>query len=293
MICPHCGAHIYDGAKFCNACGKRLEVSPYNSSFGQPGSAHDSKHNKEKAKHYTVPSTKSQKRNGTIIVLSIIVAICMAAIIFLLIRLLNDESDTTQQNNTMGVPPSIMVPTLTPEANVTYTPQPEPTPDPTEEVVLQDELVRNYYYAPSEDRRVYFNSATASSEVYHNGISYAADRAIDDNPNTSWQENADGYGIGEYITLHFDSEQTVSGIMLFPGFDQSESAWLRNGRPARLQVEISDGRSYQIEVDDLQEWQGYEFSTPVETSYIRFTILDVYESTQWEDTAITDIRAYK
>ncbi len=184
-------------------------------------------------------------------------------------------------------------PKFTQEADVTYTPQPEPTPEPTVEPVLQDELVRNYYYSPSENERLYFDSAAASSEIYHNGISYAADRAIDDDPNTSWQENAEGYGVGEYIMLYFDSEQTVSGIMLFPGFDQSESAWVRNGRPARLKVELSDGRSYQIEVDDLQEWQGYEFSAPVETSYIQFTILDVYESTQWEDTAITDIRAYK
>lgn len=57
-------------------------------------------------------------------------------------------------------------------------------------------------------------------------------------------------------------------------------------------MELSDGRAYVMELDDERSWQGFEFLSPVETEYLRFTILEVYQGSEWEDTAITDIRAY-
>lgn len=185
--------------------------------------------------------------------------------------------------------PSPIPATPTPEPEPTPTPEPETTPTPTP----ADGLVKSYYYKPLEDDRLYFSYADASSEILHNGIYYSAFRAMDDDPNTSWQEDVDGDGIGEYLILSFDREVTVGGIMIFPGFDQSESAWERNGRPAKLRVELSDGSTYDISLDDLREWQGYEFLSPVRTEYLKFTILDVYTGSEWDDTAITDIRAYR
>lgn len=121
--------------------------------------------------------------------------------------------------------------------SVTIPPAPKPTPEPTPEPVALESTDAGFMdRAPCT--RVFFSRAESSGMIVHNGTSYGPDRAIDGDPNTSRQENAPGYGLGETLTLCF------------------------------------------------------EFSAPVSTEHLRFTILDVYPGAEWEDAAITDICAW-
>jgi len=313
MFCPRCGESVAENAKFCRKCGLELNMARKPASGRKRGATYEPRAGVQRGVKMPgrpepvsrAPKQKSRSasgKNAAVIAVLVLIVLAMAGLGIWFFLFQQDGTPWKPGGDVSGnaAMPSIptlpaaaetLVPTQSPTSAPTPTPLPELTPSPTPEP--PDDLVMSNYYSPTEADRLYFSYADASSEILHNGIYYSAEKAMDDDPNTSWQEDAEGYGIGEYITLYFSRTQTVGGIMLFPGFDQSESAWERNCRPAKLLVELSDGSSYEISVNDIRDWQGYEFLTPVETEYLRFTILDVYPGTEWEDTAITEIRAYE
>ena len=208
LYCHNCGAPLAPDARFCEACGAR--VSP-------PG------------------ANPPERRKGgggkaaLIIALSVLVlALAAAALWFFVLR----GGDAPEPPET-GQQGGLVLTTPGPAPSVTIPPTPKPTPEP---VALESTDAGFMDRAPCT--RVFFSRAESSSMIVHNGTSYGPDRAIDGDPNTSWQENAPGYGLGETLTLYF------------------------------------------------------EFSAPVSTEHLRFTILDVYPGAEWEDAAITDICAW-
>ena len=266
LYCHNCGAPLAPDARFCEACGAR--VSP-------PG------------------ANPPERRKGgggkaaLIIALSVLVlALAAAALWFFVLR----GGDAPEPPET-GQQGGLVLTTPGPAPSVTIPPTPKPTPEPTPEPVALESTDAGFMdRAPCT--RVFFSRAESSSMIVHNGTSYGPDRAIDGDPNTSWQENAPGYGLGETLTLYFDGARDVRVFGIFPGFDQSDYAWNGNARPSRMLVELSDGSEFEIRLPDSRAWQYFEFSAPVSTEYLRFTILDVYPGAEWEDTAITDICAW-
>lgn len=208
LYCHNCGAPLAPDARFCEACGAR--VSP-------PG------------------ANPPERRKGgggkaaLIIALSVLVlALAAAALWFFVLR----GGDAPEPPET-GQQGGLVLTTPGPAPSVTIPPTPKPTPEPVTLESTDDGFMDR---APCT--RVFFSRAESSGMIVHNGTSYGPDRAIDGDPNTSWQENAPGYGLGETLTLYF------------------------------------------------------EFSAPVSTEHLRFTILDVYPGAEREDAAITDICAW-
>lgn len=137
--------------------------------------------------------------------------------------------------------------------------------------------------------RLYFSAASASSEIENNGKVYWASNAIDGDLTTSWQEDADDDGIGEFLMLYFDSEVEVELLCLRLGY---APYYERNGRPSELEFTFSDGSSTACWFEDVNRDVYIKFNRPVRTSYIKLTICGVYTGSQWDDTCITEVTAF-
>ena len=140
-----------------------------------------------------------------------------------------------------------------------------------------------------EWNEVRFSSAAASSEIHQNGIVFSAGNAIDGNLRTSWQENVKGNGIGEYLVAFFDGPVTVRLLGLRLGF---ATYYEQNSRPKTLMLTFSDKTELICDFADVNETVYLELSHPIETSFIRYTILDAYTGSTWTDNCITELSAY-
>ena len=136
-------------------------------------------------------------------------------------------------------------------------------------------------------RKLAFYSAEATSEL---GKHYIAEYAIDGSMNTAWQEAAKGYGIGEGLTLSFKKEQEVAMLALHLGY---KPYYETNGRPREIEFTFSDGSSCVVEFKDKNTDQYVVFDRPVWTDTIELRIVSIYDGTQYEDTCITEITAYR
>lgn len=149
------------------------------------------------------------------------------------------------------------------------------------EYTLETDIVLDGY------RKLAFSSAEATSEL---GKHYIAEYAIDGSLKTAWQEAAKGYGIGEGLTLSFEKEQEVAMLALHLGY---KPYYETNGRPREIEFTFSDGSSCIVEFKDKNIDQYVVFDRPVWTDSIKLGIVSVYDGTQYEDTCITEITAYR
>ena len=136
------------------------------------------------------------------------------------------------------------------------------------------------------------------------GSTYHAQNMIDGNPETAWIEGVDGLGIGEYIYIEFDGVKSVSEIDIYPGFLKTKNRYLVNGQPTRLLIEWEGGQSeigldrVDVSTDDepfeLDEMPiaKLNLDEAVQTSYLKFTIIDAVGGSKYEDVAITDVSVY-
>ena len=136
-------------------------------------------------------------------------------------------------------------------------------------------------------KKLAFYSAEATSVL---GNHYIAEYAIDGSLKTAWQEAAKGYGIGEGLTLSFKKEQEVAMLSLRLGY---QPYYETNGKPRELEFIFSDGSSCIVEFENKNKDQYVIFDRPVLTDSIQLGIVSVYDGTEYEDTCITEITAYR
>ena len=192
-------------------------------------------------------------------------------------------------------------PTPTPTAIPTPEPTPIPTPAPTPEAVQPSEITAAL--VPIETARSAFTnlhyasikSATADSTIKQTGENANAVNepklAFDGDESTNWQEGKSDSGIGVGIAASFTKTEKVRYITLKLGNWKKEKNYYKgNNRPKKLRIEM---QGFDREVGFPQdEWVEFcvELSAPCETSWIKFTIRDVYRGNEWDDTVISDIR---
>lgn len=172
---------------------------------------------------------------------------------------------------------------IVPEQSPTITPSPEKTitesPSPEPPVIL----------APV------FTKITASSSLASQGkFSYKPNLTVDGKLNTAWLEGVKGKGIGEWLKFSNETDQTVSSITLYNGYLKNNTTYLNNGRIKKFSLEFSDGSilNYDISKVNFNESKnGFKinFDTPILTSSIKLTILDVYNGAYYSDLAISEI----
>ena len=207
------------------------------------------------------------------------------------------------------MPAGTQAPTVTPEPSQaalqpvptdppTPVPTDPPTPVPTAPPTLpptapprEEKLTASVSPDPPTDGRIYFSSASATSEYVEEGVVYSAGNVIKEKSPYPWAEGVRGWGDGEKLSLYFDETKSLSALSLRLGFAHTDELFEKNNRPSRLRFSFSDGSSVECDFRDWnQEFYVY-LSRPVETWYVEITVLAVYSGTD-NDTCIAAVRAY-
>jgi len=103
----------------------------------------------------------------------------------------------------------------------------------------------------------------------------------------AWVENKPGYGIGEWLLFDFDSEKPVSSITFNNGYTRTEKTFRTNSRVAKLTVELSNGVRFQVGLQDMMATQIFRLPDPVNVTWAKLTIDDVFEGSKYADTALS------
>ena len=132
-------------------------------------------------------------------------------------------------------------------------------------------------------------SVSATSELSEYQMTHFASRIADDDLTTAWVEGADGYGIGESVTLALEASCGVSGFTIYAGYQKTAELYAKNARPEEITLTFSNGESLSFTLADLNGPQTFYFAESIVTDSVTLTICSVYEGTTYEDTVITEI----
>ena len=132
-------------------------------------------------------------------------------------------------------------------------------------------------------------SSKASSELDDN----TAEKAIDGQEVTSWQEDVAGYGQGENLTLKFEKTYTVKYLALKLGSWKDDAAYEQNNRPKELDIQ-TDHLIRKVTFSDEKKEYWVTFSDTCKTSELKLIIEQVYRGlkTSWNDTCIAEVQVY-
>lgn len=122
-------------------------------------------------------------------------------------------------------------------------------------------------------------------------FAYHPVKMFDGNPQTFWFENRRGPGIGETITIKFKNPVTIDEIRLMPGCFLEEY-FIRNNRVRSIEIRQENGRTITHQFRDFMTEQSLLTNDPVALTEITIRILDVYKTTEYDDTAISEISFY-
>ena len=127
-------------------------------------------------------------------------------------------------------------------------------------------------------------SSKASSELDDN----TAEKAIDGQEVTSWQEDVAGYGHGENLTLKFEKTYTVKYLALKLGSWKDDAAYEQNNRPKELDIQ-TDHLIRKVTFSDEKKEYWVTFSDTCKTSELKLIIEQVYRGlkTSWNDTCLS------
>lgn len=100
-----------------------------------------------------------------------------------------------------------------------------------------------------------------------------------------------GSGIGESIVGYFSESCKVKYLMFRLGNWKTDRYFYGNNRPSCLRIQMED---FSTEINFPDKYQEFwvELSYPYETEYLSLTIEGVHAGTSWDDTPITDVRAF-
>jgi hypothetical protein len=189
------------------------------------------------------------------------------------------------------------------------------------------QVIDDYYYVFNLNQEW---TRGRSSVLHENGKpndAYELSKISDEKTDTAWVEGVKGDGIGEFVYSHvikgeigyddFPKNSMQITITIVNGFCKSEKLFIANNRVKKAEIKLYDvalrvgqndtGRYNEpafdgtkiIELKDTMEPQTFTITiTPRNTlgygylsCFLKFTILDVYKGTKYQDTAISELNA--
>ena len=141
-------------------------------------------------------------------------------------------------------------------------------------------------------------STMSSSYLSEGKVSYYPCMATDGDEKTAWVEGIDGSGVGEWIGnlrngLYLTLTKNYQKIKIFNGFGESKELWKKNNRVKKLKIIYPNSQEQVIELEDIFGYQIIDLSEIIrlkENGYVKLEIMDVYKGTDFDDTAISEIR---
>ena len=122
---------------------------------------------------------------------------------------------------------------------------------------------------------------------------YSPSNLIDGDTTTAWIEGAEGYGLGEDVKLKVSDIPRVIGI--WPGYQRSESIYLRNGRPARIRLAFvgndpEEGDPYyDVFSYEVDLFRGYGGKIAMQPQYIYVSGGDILHNMALDSLAYIEI----
>ncbi len=298
MRCRYCDRKIPDDASFCPYCGQDIENEQEVDELQErlirqlskeiTGKLPDVSWDNRKRQEYvrTRPVKSSKRYLGVIGLVILIMALLMAAIwiVFTTMdaneRRMQAEREQAllerQEDKSEGVD------------NKGRKEASEAKEDATGEIRL------SFVGEPGDFEQYYklsVQEASASSAISQEGVDNGADKAVDGNPRTSWQEGVDGDGIGESVHLKLSKPYMVKYMSFRLGNWNSREYYEGNNRPKELEITAGDV-TQTVTFPDGQVEYWVEFSQECPASEIDVVIQSVYEGSQWDDTCIAEIGIY-
>lgn len=310
MFCPKCGKERNGEGKFCGGCGYRFEEKITNhEESSEKDNISCREHSQdirkpktiENKKESNVKAKKSSNKSVLIAIASafIVVALLIGAMFSMMggyknsnngndiianskvndvndtkkddIKDVNDKENDSQSNNSVSDNPDDIEDNSNPEDDNSN---------------KGDILSISKYYEPRSIDASSYLDATDSSHYFPENVD-------DQNKETAWVEAAEGNGSGEWIRLNFDGEVTIDGIEFHNGYKKSKETYLKNNRPFNVLLEFSDGSHMNVQFSDTFEYTSILPVDSVTTSFVKLTIVDVYKGSTYDDTCISEIRAFK
>lgn len=144
------------------------------------------------------------------------------------------------------------------------------------------------------NRRIWIspNMVSESSSIYQKGYDNRGYKAFDGDPTSSWQIDTRRTGIGEYVDVYFDREQSIRQITLLLGNHRSYDWFVKNHVPRTLSFQFDGANYYGVVFQKSMDEFLIEFSQPINTRHVRITIDDIYPGSKYDDTVIADIGFY-
>ena len=248
-----------------------------------------------------------QKRKviTTGIIIAVVIAVVGIAAFVLVSQYMGESSQkSTSQTEQVKLTPTVSptatetpvptatetpTPTATPTETPTETPTPIPTIDENESAVAA--IVKASDVSTDGYSLVSISKISASSQITQDGINNGATAAIDGDEITSWQEGADGDGIGEALFINLTRDYEIRYIKFKLGNWRSAETYRQNNRPRKLAVQIGDV-VYNVEFPDGQTEYCLALSKDLSANYISITIQSVYSGDDWDDTCISEVEIY-
>lgn len=294
MKCKQCGKENADNEKYCFYCGTDLTFETFEDTEQQISA--DSIISGQDLSVNVKNRQNKKKSYKKVIVVSILlsVAILVGSLSFLIHRLsaVNNINSNRQFHQNSKVSEGV-------DNDSSYSSE---MTDKKENNDLEDKnsdslaAVIEYETMQALESATYFKKAFASSVLPdQDGHNYDPSNVLRED-GTCWCEDASGYGEGEWIQLDLPELQRVSGLHLINGYAGTEKQYDYNSKISRLRLDFSDGNSTTV---DLQVFktsqrktiQNITLSKPVETEYVRITILSV-KSGNCKDTCLTFVEPY-
>lgn len=305
-ICPYCRNAVSDTARFCQNCGGNLQkITPTDFSdtriyepvkdteeqlSEQVESWDDEGYDSEEEEKYS----RENRRTVVVgVVLALLICIVGVGLWIVVSRMLNQEAEidvgsglsdkTVQVEAEQDEEEDSSVEIGGTEEYSDYVP--ETTSAVSAEVIVGTPDLQGVYAAAG------VSGSQASSVLEDSGVYHYASLMLDGIESTSWQEAADGNGIGEWVQVQLDRTYDVKYITFKLGNWRNQQLYYANGRPAQILLTLDDQEFY-LDFPDGMDTFTVEFSETCAASAVQIRILSVYDGSSWSDCCISEMTVY-
>jgi hypothetical protein len=135
------------------------------------------------------------------------------------------------------------------------------------------------------------NAEVNASSVLEPQVAYQAAHLFDSRPDFAWSTNGKKTnGKGETLTVKFKTPVNIAGLMIWNGYQRSESHYRANGRVSKLSIS-GNGVANTVAVSDEEGMQKLSLEKPLlKTHSVVIKIDDIYRGSKYPDVLISEIR---
>ena len=121
------------------------------------------------------------------------------------------------------------------------------------------------------------------------GNSYGAQNLFSTATGTAWVEGRDDSGVGEWITIEFETLRLIKSINVQNGYQKNNDIFQKNNRVRQLRAVFSQGETQTFVLKDRLGSELFDLPKPVKAYWVKFIIDDVWAGKKYTDTAITKL----